>query len=398
MSQNNQHKIGLMGATIICMNAMIGAGIFTTPAKLALSVGPAGIITYAFVIVAVLFMALSLARVAQIYPEEGAFYTYTKQWGGHAMGILAAGAYIFAVIIALGLITQMAAEYLHAFLPAISTNIFGILIISTIVALNVIGVRIMQLGQLILLCCTLFALISTTLLCLFNANTSNLTPFMPFGWSSLASATSAAIFAFFGFESATSLFPIVENPTKNIPKALTYSLLIVGLIYVSFISAIILAIPREIFTSTRMPISDAIIGVFPQYAWLAKLIGFAILTSFLGVLQSMTYSIATLMFSFFKLTNLKSVTQHKNSFQLIVIAIGLFTLFNFYAIKSMGLFFNLTALFIIFAFITSILTLVIKKHDKTLNQKITTILGLSTAVIIFLNALNGTIEEITKLF
>lgn len=401
MDKNNSTKIGLVSATIICMNAMIGAGIFTTPAKLATSVGPAGIITYLFVIIAVLFMAISLSKVAQSYPQEGSFYTYTKQWGGHFIGTLAAGAYVLGVVIALGLLAQIASQYFHDFIPWLSPQTIGFILIFIIVGLNAAGIKIIRTGQIFLLTCTLFALFSTIILCLFNADTANLTPFMPYGFSSLASATSTAIFAFFGFESAASLYSIVKKPEQNVPRALTISLLIVGTIYLTFIGSIILAIPAPAFTSPRIPLSEVISSVFPHYSWLSQIIGFAILTAICGVLQSMSYSASTLAFSFLKLLDhnwSKTITKAKNGFQIIVFIVGIFIIFNFFAVKSMGLFFNFTALFIVFAFACSILTLVIKKHDKTIGQKIITGGGLITAGIIFLNALYGILEEILKLF
>ena len=392
MNQKTVEKIGLSSATIICMNAMIGAGIFATPAKLATSVGPAGIITYIFVIIAVLFMALSLAKVAQEYPQEGSFYNYANQWGGHFVGVLSAGSYILGVIIALGLISQIAAQYLHSIFDSVSVNILGIILISSIVALNVIGVKIMQIGQIILLCCTLFALFSVSILCLFNGNLENLTPFMPNGFSSLTSAVSTAIFAFFGFESAASIYSIVKNPEKNVSSAFTLSLLIVGAIYIVFIGSIILAIPANIFESAKMPLSDAIIKVFPKYAWLAKVIGLAILTALLGVLQSMTYSVSALIFSFLKILEnnfAKSIIESKYGFEIIVILVGLCTAFNFFVIKNMDTFFNLTAMFIVFAFATSIITLIVKNLNKNVSDKMITYLGLITAGMIFFNALSG---------
>lgn len=394
------HKIGLTTATIICMNAMIGAGIFSTPAKLALSVGPAGIITYLFVIIAVLFMALSLARVAQAYPQAGSFYTYTKQWGGHIMGLAAAGAYAVGVIIALGLLSQLAASYIHTYIPSISIQTIGLALITLIVTLNVIGVRIVQIGQIILLTCTLFALGATTLLCLSQANVQNLHPFMPHGWSSLASATSTAIFAFFGFESAASLYTIMQNPQRDIPRALTASIVIVGLIYLLFISSIILAIPASLFTSEQMPLSQTIAAAFPQYAWIGSLIGIAILTALIGVLQSMTYSVAQLVHAFLSHVHIKaaqSLIKSSYGLQWIIIFVGLCTLFNFSMISSMGVFFNLTAIFIVFAFSCSIVTLAVKHHDKTMGQRITTAIGLLTACFIFLSACNGLVQELGKL-
>src|ERR1700722_6445072 len=106
----SQQKIGVATATIIGMNAMIGSGIFTAPATMASYVGPAGIIAYLIVIISVWFIAQSLARLAQLYPEEGSFYVYTKQWGGHIMGLIATTAYLIGLIIAMGLLTQMSGE------------------------------------------------------------------------------------------------------------------------------------------------------------------------------------------------------------------------------------------------------------------------------------------------
>jgi amino acid transporter len=390
--EQSSQKIGAITATIISMNAMIGAGIFTTPAKLAISVGPAGIITYIFVIAAVLFMALSLARVAQLYPAEGSFYTYAKQWGGHIMGAITAGSYAIGVLIALGLLTQTAVIYLHSYFPAISNSILGSLVVISVVLLNIIGIRSMQAGQIALLSCTLFALVSTTILCFINADTHNLRPFMPYGLTSLAQAIPTIIFAFFGFEAAASLVTIVQDPQKNIPKALTYSILIVGLIYLAFISSIILAIPASQFTSDRMPISQALIKTFPRYTWFAQVIGIAIITALLGVLQSMTYAVSSLLFSFFKVLKnpySKALVDSAYGFKIVVIIVGFCTLFDFFTIKSMALFFNLTALFIVFAYAMSILVLPLKGHDKTRSQKIVTFLGLTTASGIFITALRG---------
>ena len=81
-------KIGLWTAVIVGANAMIGAGIFTIPIALQAQTGPIGLLTFAFVIVAVLCLALSFSRVAALYPSEGSFYIYAKQWGGHTVGLM----------------------------------------------------------------------------------------------------------------------------------------------------------------------------------------------------------------------------------------------------------------------------------------------------------------------
>jgi len=112
MAQAAPLKIGVVTATIIGMNAMIGAGIFTAPATIGSYVGPAGIIAYLFVIIAVWFIAQTLARVASRFPEEGSFYAYAKQWGGHIVGAIAAYSYLIGLLIAMGLLAQVSGGYL----------------------------------------------------------------------------------------------------------------------------------------------------------------------------------------------------------------------------------------------------------------------------------------------
>lgn len=397
---SNLGKIGLISATIICMNAMIGVGIFTTPAKLAVTVGPAGILTYLFSIVAVLFMALSLARLAKVFPQEGSFYNYAKQWGGHYMGLLAAASYVLGIIIALGLLTRIASQYFHQFIPAISVESFGLIIVGIIALLNIAGMRIMQTGQIILLSCTLFALFSIIALCFSNADYNNLIPFMPHDWTSILESVSAAVFSFLGFESATSLYSIVKNPEKNVSKAIVFSLLIVGLIYLAFIGSIILAIPQNTFTSADMTISQAMIKAFGKSNLilnLTKLISVAILTAICGVLQSVMYSSASLTFSLFKNLDNKFanfIVKSRYGFGIIILIISLLTIFNFFNLKSMGLFFNLTSIFIMFAFIMAILALYFKDNSKKLKDKIIVYLGLITSTLIFVNAIIGFLKEI----
>ena len=57
MSTENSQKIGVRTATIVGMNAIIGAGIFSMTCSLASGVGPAGILSYLFAFFTVWFIA-----------------------------------------------------------------------------------------------------------------------------------------------------------------------------------------------------------------------------------------------------------------------------------------------------------------------------------------------------
>lgn len=392
MAQEHVSKIGVTTATIIGMNAMIGAGIFTAPAAIGAYVGPAGIVAYLFVIVAVWFIAQSLARIAARFPQEGSFYTYAKQWGGHVVGLIAAYSYFIGLLIAMGLLSQIAGNYLQdPFFPTIDATTLGLISLVALVVLNMFGVVLSELGQQILICTTTFPLILTTIMCFSKANLANLTPFAPYGFRNILQATRAVIFGFFGFECATSLFSIVENPKKNVPRALTYSIIIVGIIYLLFVASIILSTPLDLFANPRTALPVVLKTLFPTNDWLLTTIHISILSAVLGTIHSMIWSSSVLMVSL-----LKQIHHIRLDQKVAVIIVGFFISLSFFFLKNIDLFFSLTAIFLILAFALSITTLLTIKDEWKGGKNLITIGGLLTAAVIFYFAVEGVIEQLFK--
>jgi len=395
---NDQNKIVVSTATIVGMNAMIGSGIFAIPAALAFYVGPAGIITICMVALAVWFMAISIARLASLYPQEGSFYVYTKQWGGHILGVIASGAYLIGLIIAMGLLAQMAGIYLHHYFPILSPTTLGSLTLLFFILLNIKGVVLSELGQQILICTTVFPLLATTIMCLTKINLANLKPFAPFGFKNVLTSSKDVIFSFFGFESAASLFSIVKDPEKNVPKALTYSLTLVSLIYISFAASIILSTPLNLFADPRIPITYILRETFPDNNWIIEGIHISVISAILGTIHSMIWGASSLLLAFAKkLKNeptkylLKTNILNQST---AVILIGLFIFLSFITLKDISLFFSLTAIFIVCAYILSMISLLKLKSEWKNKQNIKTIIGLTTGFIILVFAVQNLITDL----
>jgi amino acid transporter len=391
-------KIGVATATIIGMNAMIGAGIFTAPAAMASHVGPAGILAFLFVVASIWFMAVSIARLAYLFPQEGSFYTYAKQWSGHMGGMLAVSAYFIGLLIAMGLLCRLSGTYLQSFFPDYSANTLGLVALFALVALNMFGVKMSEIGQHVLIFCTVFPLIVTTLLCLTKASLSNLVPFAPYGFGNAMKATRIVIFGFFGFECATSLFSIVKDPAKNVPKALTYSIILVGIIYTAFIGSIIISTPLSYFTHHDMKISEILIKLFPHYTWIAKFIDFSILAAIVGTVHSMIWACGSLLQVIIKKAQnqyaKKMVQKGWINTKSTVFFVGVCILLSYTLLHNLNLFFYLTALFIVFSFVMSMITLLNIKEEWKSQQNIKTILGIITATAIFAFALEGIVCEL----
>ena len=390
MAQENVSKIGVITATIIGMNAMIGAGIFTAPAAIGSYVGPAGIIAYLFVIVAVWFIAQSLARVAARFPQEGSFYTYAKQWGGQIVGLIAGYSYIIGMLIAMGLLSQVAGDYLqNPFFPTIDANTLGLITLAALVVLNMFGVVLSELGQQILICTTTLPLIVTMIMCFSKAKLANLTPFAPYGLRNVLQATRIVIFGFFGFECASSLFAIVKDPQKNVPRALTYSIAIVGVLYLLFVTSIILSTPLELFSNPRIALSVVLKTIFPESGWILTTVHIAILSAVLGTIHSMIWSSSALMVSLFKQAHGIRLNQ-----RLAVLIVGFCIFLSFIFLKNIDFFFSLTAIFLIIAYSLSIITLLTIKDEWKGGKNLITIGGLATAAVIFYFAAEGVMQQL----
>lgn len=398
MSTSNNQKIGLATATIVGMNAMIGAGIFSVPAALASCVGPAGILTYVFVIIAVWFMAQSIARVAQLYPQAGSFYTYTKPWGGHTLALMSAFSYMIGLFIAMGLLAQFAGIYLHWYFPAVSPYILGLCTLGALTALNIGGVSLSELGQNILIVCTVFPLLTVTGLCLTKAHFSNLIPFAPHGYMSVLRASRIAIFGFFGFECAASLFNVVKDPSKTVPRALTLSIIIVGTIYLFFVGSIILSTPLHCFTDPNIPITVVLKDIFPNNHLVIEFIHASMLSAVIGTIHSMLWSSSELLRSLCNMVKSGPIKAIVNNNWLThttsVLFVGSSIFLSYVTLKNLDLFFNLTAMFIVFAYATSMITLLTLESEWKSGRNIRTILGLLTAAAIFAFAVEGLIASV----
>ncbi len=395
-------KISLATAVTVGMNAMIGAGIFSIPVALAIKAGPAGIITIILVSLGVWFMAGTLARLAELFPKNGSFYTYAKSWGGQTMGVIASYAYLIGLMIGMGLLVRLASYSLQYYYPNCSVLTLGVIILAGVLFLNSCGVKFSTLGQHILLILTVFPLLATILLCLTKLNFNYLTPFAPFGWLQVLAASRIVIFSYFGFEAITSLFEVVQNPDQNVPKATAYSVLLVALIYILFIGSIILAVPLNLFTSNSVPLATILLQIFPTATWLIQLIRLSIIISIIGTLHAMIWSSSNLLVSLTNNLESKFAKQlcQSNWFnhRTAVLLIGLLILSTFLTLNNIDMFFNLTAIFIVLAYGLSIAALLKIKTERNFRSLLKTYLGLGTTLVIIFFATEGLITEIVKLF
>lgn len=389
-----KNKLSLPAATVVCINAMIGSGIFSAPIAIAHTAGPAAILSYLFIIIAIWTMALSFARLCKEFPEDSSFYAYTKPWAGHNGALGITFVYLFGILVASSILMQLAGMYCHSFLPMFSIQQWNTSITLVLAASLAFGIHIAGIWQYILVCATVLPIILTTLLCTANGSVTNFTPFAPFGWTAIFSATKIVIFGFFGFEFSTALYPYIINPEKNVAKALTYSIIIVGILYLGFIASIIYGVPLSYFATQNATIPEIIAAAFPRYAlWAKPILNISIISAIIGTIHAM---ILTLTVLFRKTVSLATCNSFEQSCPINIRSKPLFWISIVSAliiaisqiITDLNLLFGLTALAIVSCYIAAIATLLLK---NTQESKIIPVCGIATGCIILYFAIQSII-------
>lgn len=386
--KNNQGTLGLSMATILGLNAVIGAGVFSYPAALAFTAGPAGLLTFCFVVCAVLAIALAMARMSLVYPAQSIFYDHAALWAGKTGGIINTGLYVLGLMTALALLARIAGNYLAQYAPVFSGTNWGIILLLGITGLCLTGTRATKLWQLILIILTILPLVLITVLCSTRASISNLTPFAPHGLSGSIAAVKIVVFGFFGFEAVPALCGLIKDPRKNVSRAMILTVVITGVIYFVFIGSIMLALPQELFTDPKMPISPLLLTLFPTQTWLIGCIDWAIIITIIGTLHSMLLAITALV------SSAANTANSTNFYRKTLALLSLITVIGCITITNIGLSFSIVSLAISAAYTATLIPLIAPKNRSLPAYKKIGYVGIIACGLLFGCGVLGVIQAV----
>jgi APA family basic amino acid/polyamine antiporter len=280
----------LDGITIV-VGSMIGSGIFITSAESARLVGSPGWLVMAWALAGVMTIcgALCLGEVAAMMPKAGGPYIFLREAYSPAVGFLFGWSQF--LVVQTGTIAAVAvafANFTGVLIPAISGNSYLIspivigryavslstqqlLAVAIIILLTLVNTRGLRVGKLIQNTFTftktaaLFALVVLGLFVGWNAGaaafTSNWWNPTANGWSLQAVQPAAAIggvlafwlvlgramtgplFSQSAWNNVTFTAGEVENPGRNLPRALLIGCAIVVVLYVSANFAYVVTLP-----------------------------------------------------------------------------------------------------------------------------------------------------------
>jgi basic amino acid/polyamine antiporter, APA family len=241
-----------MDLTLLGIGAIIGTGIFVlTGTAAANQAGPGIVLSYVLAGLACGFAALCYAEFAAMIPISGSAYTYAYATLGE----------IFAWMIGWDLILEYAvgsmtvavgwSGYFQRILagfgihlpvwmsaspnPEIGSviNLPAVLIVLGIMVLLVIGVRESARFNAVMVAIKLAAVGFFIVMGVSYVKPENWSPFMPYGFSGVATGAAVVFFAYIGFDAVSTTAEEAKNPSRDLPIGIIASLVVCTVLYLA---------------------------------------------------------------------------------------------------------------------------------------------------------------------
>lgn len=230
-------EIGFLGALSIGAGAVLGPGEYIVSGEVAAELGPSAVIAFMLAGALMCLTALSYAELGPMMPFAGGSYHFVKEGMGSKLGFLGGWACWIGLITATAFYTIGAARFIsNLFLPWLPINLLVVVIVVLFTLINIIGVRMSTVFEIILFLTSLLIIIFFIVFGFPNMQPGAHTPFFAPGKGIPDIFYMAAVITvnFIGFDLVAATAGEIKNPGKNVPLAtilsLTMMVIIVALV------------------------------------------------------------------------------------------------------------------------------------------------------------------------
>ncbi|MFL6592344.1 MAG: amino acid permease [Luteimonas sp.] len=298
-ANNDQRKLGFWMCTALVVGNTIGIGIFLLPASLA-PFGFNATIGWLVTVLGCVALARVFARLAREMPNADGPYGYIRATLGDIPAFVCIWCYWVSLWITNAAIATGVVGYIGAVFPGVAIvqpALVALALQWTFVAINLFGVRTGGRVQVVttglkLLPMLAVALLGAWLLLMHPAVYTQHPPSAPLRIGDIVTASTIALFAMLGLESATVPAARVMDPARTIPRATIAGTVLTAVIYIIVSTVPMLLIPEAELATTSAPFAT----VMDRFAaagvgrWLALFV----VVSGLGALNGWTLLVGEL--------------------------------------------------------------------------------------------------------
>jgi APA family basic amino acid/polyamine antiporter len=286
-------QLGFWMCTALVVGNTIGVGIFLLPASLA-PYGLNAMIGWGITVLGMTILARVFARLARQFPSADGPYACIEATSGRLAAFAAIWCYWVQCWITNAAIAIGVVAYLGKVVPALEAvppALQALALLWLCIIVNLLGVRAgggVQVATTVLKLLPMLAivLLGASLLLSEPAAYTAHVPDTPITLESLMAASTIALFAMLGIESAAVPAGRVRDPERTVPRATMTGTLLTAAIYVGVSSMALLLLPQAQLAASSAPFSDLLDTLLGQGH--GRLLAVFVVISGLGALNGWT--------------------------------------------------------------------------------------------------------------
>jgi basic amino acid/polyamine antiporter, APA family len=262
-----KRSITLFQAVMYGIGLILGAGIYVLIGDVAAIAGNAMWISFLLAAVMASLTGLSYAELSSIFPKSAAEYVYVKEGIGNNFVALFVGCLtIFVAVTSAATVAIGFSSYLAVFLPQYPPILYGIALVLVLSFLNYYGIResvwvnsiftLVEVSGLLIIIAVGLSTVSVTDTNYFEMPSGTFSSHAAIISTFLAS-TLLVFFAYYGFENISNISEETKNPTRTIPRALLFSILVTTIIYILVAISTVALVGWEELSRSNAPLALA---------------------------------------------------------------------------------------------------------------------------------------------
>lgn len=303
--EKKQKGLSSWQLTMMALGTVIGGSFFLGSSVAIHAAGPSILISYIFGGILVYFILFALSEMTVANPIAGSFRSFAEDAFGKGVGFVVGWVYWTGMVFAMSSEATAVSIFVREWYPNISIILLGSLIVIVVTLLNLLGADKLSKLESSLAAVKIFAIISFIIIALFlilglffgnspiGAGELSREPLMAGGIKSIAGSMLIVMFTYAGFEIIGLAASEAENPTKTIPRAITYTVLCLVGFYIISIAVLLPLIPTADLSEEVSPMVAALNRWGME--WAGTFISVVLITAILSTMLAAMFGLGRMM-------------------------------------------------------------------------------------------------------
>ncbi len=222
-------------ATALYVGALLGPSLLLLPGLAARLAGPASVLAWLAMLAVSGLLAWVFAALGTRFRGGDGVAGYVAAGLGRRAGRAVGWCFVAGVVPGVPLVCLIGGAYAAELLGGgrTTTVLAAAVLLAVVVTLTLGGARAGTAVQLVLVL-VLVALVAVAVTgAAPSARAAHWTPFVPYGWSAIGSASSALMMAFIGWEAIAPITARLRDPRRQLPRVIGAAFVVTAVVYLA---------------------------------------------------------------------------------------------------------------------------------------------------------------------